>query len=121
MLCLLNNLIVKNISKSFFENNTRSLANNCIIKKIRTGTNLNQKNNFIKTQKSFYNTETSTGSSSSNSTSSIDSTVQTAELIIHHHHEGIVELQLNKHETKNALSKKLIFEVKVLNYQNFLS
>ena len=52
----------------------------------------------------------------STTSNSKDSTVKTSasELIIHHNHEGIVELQLNKHESKNALSKKLIFEVKIL-------
>lgn len=49
----------------------------------------------------------SSSSQKSNSTSS-----EQSELIVQHLSEGIVELQLNRSLGKNALSKKLLFEVR---------
>lgn len=37
--------------------------------------------------------------------------IENSELIIQHLHEGIVEVQLNRAQAKNSLSKKLLFEV----------
>jgi hypothetical protein len=122
MISVLNSVLIQKFSKSIVKNNTRNLVkltNNFKItnfgsdfKKIL----LNNSKSLLSIQKLYYNTDSGSNNSTPaapSSSNSKDSTVKTSasELIIHHHHEGIVELQLNKHESKNALSKKLIFEV----------
>jgi hypothetical protein len=63
----------------------------------------------------FYATSSSSSSSSSSASTLKDTnakgTETAPELIVQHHNEGIVEVQLNRVEGKNSLSKRLLFEV----------
>ena len=69
--------------------------------------------------RSSQTTSTDTNSSSTNSSSTSSSSSKSndpnsgAELIIEHLNEGIVEVQLNRTQGKNALSKKLLFELEI--------
>jgi hypothetical protein len=74
------------------------LYNNHIVRSIATSS-----------QKTAAAPSTSSDSTGGNSTSTGDQ--QSGELIVQHLNEGIVELQLNRVQGKNALSKKILYEV----------
>lgn len=66
-----------------------------------------QKKIKSKKEKQIFYSYLSTSSQKSSSTES-----EQSELIVQHLSDGIVELQLNRSLGKNALSKKLLFEVR---------
>lgn len=126
MLFRLNNIIFSKLAKNVVtaKNISKLASLNLIYTKNTFIIDDKRQLSFQQQQKSFYShdsttTPTSSSTSTNNTTSNIDAKLHqttsttASELIIQHHPEGIVELQLNKIDTKNALSKKLIFELEV--------
>ncbi len=117
--------MLSNLSKSLILNsikNKRLLNQRCLFSTIFLSNKIvisNKKQNYwLNTQISSYVTSSNSGQSPQSTTvinsdsKSSEQTSDSSELIIEHLNEGIVEVQLNRVQGKNALSKKLLFEVR---------